>query len=80
MNTSPATLHNKVAVVTGGTQGLGAAIAQLLAQRGAAGVVICGRQLDKGRAQAQQITQASGVQVVFDKPESRLRPHGCVAA
>lgn len=65
MNTSPATLHNKVAVVTGGTQGLGAAIALLLAQRGAAGVVICGRQVDKGRAQAQQITQASGVRVVF---------------
>jgi NAD(P)-dependent dehydrogenase (short-subunit alcohol dehydrogenase family) len=65
MNTAPATLHNKIAVVTGGTQGLGAAIAQLLAQRGATGVVICGRQVDKGRAQAQQITQASGVRVVF---------------
>ena len=63
--TTPATLHGKVAVVTGGTQGLGAAIAQLLAQRGAAGLVICGRQVDKGRAQAQQITQASGVRVVF---------------
>ena len=63
--TAPATLHGKVAVVTGGTQGLGAAIALLLAQRSAAGVVICGRQVDKGRAQAQQITQASGVQVVF---------------
>ena len=63
--TASATLHNKVAVVTGGTQGLGAAIALLLAQRGAAGVVICGRQVDKGRAQAQQITQASGVRVVF---------------
>ena len=63
--TASATLHHKVAVVTGGTQGLGAAIAQLLAQRGAAGVVICGRQVDKGRAQAQRITQASGVQVVF---------------
>lgn len=61
----PATLQGKVAVVTGGTQGLGAAIAQLLAQRGAAGLVICGRQVEKGRAQAQQITQASGVRVVF---------------
>ncbi len=73
MNTAPAsnststraTLHGKVAVVTGGTQGLGAAIALLLAQRGATGMVICGRQLDKGHAQAQQITKASGVRVVF---------------
>ena len=64
-NTTSATLHHKVAVVTGGTQGLGAAIALLLAQRGATGVAICGRQVDKGRAQAQQITQASGVRVVF---------------
>ncbi len=62
---TPATLHGKVAVVTGGTQGLGAAIALLLAQRGATGMVICGRQLDKGHAQAQQITKASGVRVVF---------------
>ena len=62
---TPATLHGKVAVVTGGTQGLGAAIALLLAQRGATGVVICGRQRDKGHAQAQQITKASGVRVVF---------------
>ncbi len=62
---TPATLYGKVAVVTGGTQGLGAAIALLLAQRGATGVVICGRQRDKGRAQAQQITKASGARVVF---------------
>ena len=78
MNTSPATLHNKVAVVTGGTQGLGAAIALLLAQRGAAGVVICGRQVDKGHAQAQtDIGEHRGggngakeAHAPFDPPES----------
>ncbi|MEY3124339.1 MAG: hypothetical protein RLZZ573_859, partial [Pseudomonadota bacterium] len=41
-------LAGKVAVVTGGTQGLGAEVAALLAERGAKAVVICGRNSDKG--------------------------------
>jgi len=40
----------KVAVVTGGTQGIGEAAARLLAGRGAAGVVICGRNAQRGQA------------------------------
>jgi NAD(P)-dependent dehydrogenase (short-subunit alcohol dehydrogenase family) len=40
----------KVAVVTGSTQGLGAAIARQIVERGAAGVVITGRNDDRGSA------------------------------
>lgn len=55
----------KVAVVTGGTQGLGEAIARMFVARGAAGVVICGRNAKKGKAVAADIaTEATKVKFV----------------
>jgi NAD(P)-dependent dehydrogenase (short-subunit alcohol dehydrogenase family) len=47
----------KTAVVTGGTQGLGETIARLLAERGAAGIVISGRNVERGTAVAEDLTK-----------------------
>lgn len=60
-----AQFEGKVAVVTGGTQGLGAAIARLFADRGASGIVICGRSREKGEAKAREIQNATGAEVEF---------------
>lgn len=43
-------LDGRVIIATGGTQGVGEAVALHAAENGAAAVVICGRQEDKGRA------------------------------
>ncbi|MEK1930707.1 MAG: SDR family NAD(P)-dependent oxidoreductase, partial [Pararhizobium sp.] len=58
-------LDGKIAIVTGGTQGLGATIATLFAERGAAGIVICGRNAMKGEAKAAEIGKATGTNVVY---------------
>lgn len=47
---------NAIAIVTGGTQGLGETIARTLAERGAAGLVICGRNAAKGQVVAKDLT------------------------
>jgi NAD(P)-dependent dehydrogenase (short-subunit alcohol dehydrogenase family) len=55
----PGNLGGKIAVVTGGTQGLGEAIARLFAERGAAGLVICGRNAKSGERVVNDISAAS---------------------
>jgi NAD(P)-dependent dehydrogenase (short-subunit alcohol dehydrogenase family) len=60
-----AQFNGKVAIVTGSTQGLGKAVARLLAERGAAGIVICGRNKARGEATAKEITAAYGTKTIF---------------
>ncbi len=58
-------LEGKIAVVTGGTQGLGATVAALFAERGTKGLVICGRNEAKGTAMAAKIAKDHGAVVHF---------------
>jgi NAD(P)-dependent dehydrogenase (short-subunit alcohol dehydrogenase family) len=58
-------MDGKVCVVTGATQGLGAAIARRLAAAGAKGIVITGRNADRGATVARDIVNTHGVPTQF---------------
>lgn len=64
MSQSMGSLAGRIAVVTGGTQGVGEAIAREFAGRGAAGLVICGRQAARGEMIAAELT-AAGCPTLF---------------
>merc|ERR1712072_1443060 len=61
-------LECKIIVVSGGTQGCGEGIAIACAHEGAEGVVICGRQADKGAAVAAAIEEI-GSQALYVKAD-----------
>jgi NAD(P)-dependent dehydrogenase (short-subunit alcohol dehydrogenase family) len=48
-------LTGKICIVTGGTQGLGKGIALHLAEKGVAGIIICGRNVQNGETSAREI-------------------------
>ena len=61
---SSSSMQGKYAVVTGSTQGLGEAAARLFAERGAAGIIVSGRNADRGNAVAADL-RAGGCQAHF---------------
>ncbi len=64
MKEDPRRLDGKVIIVTGGTQGLGEEIARQSADLGAAGLVISGRNTDRGAAAAQSLS-SNGCRSIF---------------
>lgn len=56
--------EGKYAIITGSTQGLGEVTAQLFAERGAAGILVAGRNLERGRAVVSKL-KSSGCQAHF---------------
>ena len=62
-------LDGKIAVITGSTQGLGAAVARVFAEAGVAGLITCGRNTEKGQAVARDISDTHGVPVHFVRAE-----------
>lgn len=56
-------INGTVAVITGGTQGLGAAVARTFAEAGASGIILVGRNEEKGRKVAASISAEHGTNV-----------------
>ena len=58
------TLSGKVAVITGGSRGIGRCAAELFAREGAA-LALCGRTEKTLRAAAEELANAHGVKVLW---------------
>lgn len=67
----------KIALITGSTQGVGEAVARRLAAEGAAGIVVCGRNQERGAAVADDLT-ATGTAAPF-VPVELADPDSCNA-
>ena len=58
----------KTAIITGSTQGLGEAIARKLTAEQASGITISGRNSERGKALAEELTQ-QGTPTIFVRAE-----------
>ena len=72
-------LSGKYAIITGSTQGLGEAVARLFVERGAAGLILCGRNVERGQAARGRSGRTPGsaarsVLEVRDEREPAVRP------
>ncbi|MBV9491468.1 MAG: SDR family oxidoreductase [Verrucomicrobia bacterium] len=67
--------RSTIAIITGGTQGLGLAIAKRLAREGARGIVLSGRNADKGEPAAASVG-ALGTECFFVRADASV-PEDC---